>query len=152
MTYNQMNMRRSHRVSVQQLQHFACWAIIRNRIRGWFQTVPAVTPGLICRESSSQVAILLLRVLLFVEAVGAVLPHVDYHPRDALAGHGVNTTPVHIGYLSVGGHSLDDRSTVGVVWCVFAEEGAEDGSRCVGVLGVGGGGEGDFIDESRARR
>jgi hypothetical protein len=31
---------------------------------------------------------------------------------------------------------------------VLAEEGAEDGSRGVGVLGVGGGREGDFVDEA----
>lgn len=143
-----MNVSRPHRVSVQQLQHLPGRAVVRNWIRRRPQAVQAVPTLFVRREPAPQVAVLLIRVLLLVQPVGTILPHVDHHTRDALAGHGVDAPAMHVGHLPVGGHGLDDGGAIRIVRRVLAEEWAEDRRRGVGVLSVRRSRECDLVYEA----
>lgn len=59
-------MRRPHRMPIQRLQHFACWPIERYGVRYWPQAVEAILPVFARRESTSEIHLWLVWILLFV--------------------------------------------------------------------------------------
>lgn len=114
-------------MTVKKLQQLSSRSIIRHGIRRRSQTVKSIMSILIRVEFSTQVAVVLLVVLLLVEAVGGRLPDIDGSVADGLLGLRVDDCAVHVRDLAVLGHVLDNRGAVREVWCVVAEEGAENG-------------------------
>lgn len=150
-TYDQVDMSRAIWVPVQQLQDLARRTVIWDRIRRWLEAVEGILAILVGGHSSSQVAVLLVWVLLLVESVGGSLPGIDYNAWDWRAGQRINDLAVHIGDMSVIDGVFDDSAAVGDHGCVVAEEGAKNGGRGVGIWRTGSSGKGDLVDETGGR-
>jgi hypothetical protein len=147
-TYDQVNVSRAIWVSIQQLQNLASRTVIWDRIRRWLEAVEGIFAILVGGDSSSQVAVLLVWVLLLVEAVGGSLPGIDDDAWDWRAGQRINDFAVHVGDVSVSDGVFDDGAAVGDHGCVVAEEGAKNSGCGVSVWGIGGSGKGDLVDET----
>jgi len=75
--HDEMNVGRSVRMSVQQLQKFTRWSVVWNRVRCWSQAVKAVLSVLICVELAAQIGLGLFLILLLVQAICRCFPDVN---------------------------------------------------------------------------
>lgn len=143
LSYDNMDMGRSERVSIQEFKKLArrtyyvqvshvfflqkekdqTHTIIGNRIRRRPQTIPIVTTLLIRLKLPSQVMLDLVRILLFVQPVRRRLPHLHSSAHKRLLGDEVHHPAVHEHHLSVL-DVIDDVVAVLAPLGVGAEEGA----------------------------
>ena len=66
LAYNQVNVRRSIWVTVEQLQDFASRAIEGHGVRCWLEAVESIFALIVCDELATEVMFHLFLVLLFV--------------------------------------------------------------------------------------
>jgi hypothetical protein len=106
-----MDVRRSHRVSIQHLQQHTSRTICRQRVRCRLQAVEVIIAVGISPELPSQVVIrLILWVLEIVFPIRGRLPDVDNSIWNTLASCKVCNFAVHQGRVSTWGRVLDDAS------------------------------------------
>ncbi len=85
--YHEMDMGRSHWVSIQQFQQNTSRPIGRQRVRSRFQAVEVVLSILVGLELSTQVVVrLVVWVLEIVFSVRRCLPDIDYSTWNSLSG------------------------------------------------------------------
>lgn len=144
---DKVDMRRPHRMTIEQLEQLARGPIIRDGIAGRPQTIQGVVTVGGRVEASAQVHIRLVGVLLLVEAVGRRVPDVELGAGDGLAADEVGHAPEHVGVVGVGEVVEHDAVAHVALGRVLAPEGAEDGRRGGQVVGGGGERVGDFVDE-----
>lgn len=107
-------------MAVEQAKQLSCRAVVGNlmkgqyakgehsrtersstyRIRGRAETVEVVVAALIGIESTTQVHVRLLGVLLLVQAIGCRMPHVDLGIGNWLPGSKVCHRSVHAGHVA----------------------------------------------------
>lgn len=137
---------------IHQLKKLASRTIIRDWIRRRTQTVKRVLSILIRLELAAQIELNLLGVLLLIQPVCRSLPHLDRRADKRLLSLEVHNATVHEGHLSICRFRLDDILSVLAVWCISAEERAEDGCGRGRILCFFSESEGDFIDETVVKR
>ena len=145
-TDDEVDMCRTHGMPIEELEKFACGAVVGNRVGCRTQAVEAVFPVFARGEAAPQVELRLILVLLLIEPVRGGMPDIELGVLDRLAGEVVFDNAVHVGVVAVG-DIVHDGVVHGAARGVGAPEGAED--RGAGRQGGRGGGElvGDFVDK-----
>lgn len=145
-----MNMRRTVRVAVEELQQLACRAIVWNGIWCRPNAVICVFTVLICHELAAQVQIFLVGVLLLVVSVCGALPHINGGTLQRLLRLCAQYPTVHIYWLSIIWCVVADVGTHGQGGMVVSEEGSENGRGGRNIGGFGGFLVGDLVDQTEA--
>lgn len=144
--YDEMNVSRPHRMSIQQLQQLSSRAIVRNRITSRPQTIKIIFPILPRREPPPQIEIHLVFILLLIQSIRCRMPHIQLGPLDRLARQIIRYRPVHQRVVAIL-NAMHGRSSHLTPGRIFTPEGAENGARGRGGGGGGGKFEGYFINE-----
>lgn len=151
-THHDVNMSRSHRMTVQKLKELIRRPIRGQRVRRGVVAVQPVLALLVGPELAAQVVgLLVLGILEVVLAVGAGLPDVEDGAGDGLAGDEVGDGAVHEGDAALGVGVLDDGRAVVAEGGVGRPEGAEDGGGGGVDVAFGYDLVGDFVDEAEGK-
>jgi len=123
-----MDVSRSHRIPVQQLQQNTSRSISGQRVRRRLQAVKVVLSILIAHKLSSQIVIaLVLWVLEIVLPVRERLLDVEDGAWDAFSGQEICDFAVHQGWVSAWRWILDDASAELTEGAIGRPERTEDG-------------------------
>jgi head-tail adaptor len=96
--YHQVNVCRSHRMSINRSQELIRRAIGRERISCGSETVQSIFSILVRLKLPSQIVVtLIIRVLEVVFAVAASLPHIEGNVWDWLLRCQISDDAVHVG-------------------------------------------------------
>jgi hypothetical protein len=166
-TYHDVNMRRSHGMSVQESQQLEAWSVSRQAVCGWVVAQEVVFPVFVGTELAPEIVVRLVvwvlpLVLVFaaepipstetyLEIIFAIrrgLPDVENGSWDALAGGEVGDGAVHpadptalAGVLDYGGAEIAERR-------VWRPEGPENRGRGRVDIALGNDFVGDFVHQA----
>jgi len=97
---NEVNMRRPHWVTIEEIQKLSGRPVLRNWISSWPEAVEVVAALVVGVEAAAEVHVGLIGVLLFVQAVGGGVPDVDFDVGDGLSGRVIGYFAVHVGHVA----------------------------------------------------
>lgn len=145
---HKVDMSRTHRGTIHEVEQHTGRAIGRQGIGSWMIAVPVELALLVGPELAAEVVLALRWILEVVLSVRGGLPYIEDCSRNGLAGFHIPDHTVHVGDFAVGVGVLDDAVAEVAEGGVGRPEGAEDD--------VGGGrgaifGDdfvGDFVDET----
>lgn len=136
--HHQMNMRRSHRMSIQRTQQLITRSIRRQRISRWSQTIKPILSILIRLKLSSQIIRrLVIRILEIVFSIAARLPEVECDVWNGLLSGEITDYAMHVCYCAFV-LVLDYGVPEFAPGCVGRPEGTEDCGGGGGVVWVFG--------------
>lgn len=144
-----MDVRGSHRMSVNRSQELIRWAVRGKRICGWSEAVETVLAILVCLVLSSKIVVaLVIWILEVIFAVAACLPQIECNVGDWLLCCKISDSAMHVSdqsFVLVLDNAVAQFSPRGVRRPERTKDGSGRGNvvRIVGLDKVG-----DFSDKS----